>query len=324
MFKTRVTELFGIEYPIIQGAMHLLSFAELASAVSNAGGLGIIAAGSFPTAEEFRQEIRKMKNLTDKPFAVNITLLPTRRPVIWEEYIYAAIEEGVSIIETSGRSPKPYLEWLKAAKVKVMHKIARIRNAKTVERLGIDAVTIVGTEAGGHPGMDDVTTLALIPKAVNSVNIPVIAGGGFYDGRGLVAALALGADGVLMGTRFMTSQECPIHPKIKELMLKTREMDTMMIERSIQNAARVIKTDFSSRVLEMEKQGATLEELLPFITGDRIKKAYDSGDFNDAIIYCGQVVGSINEILSVKEIMDGIISEAELVMGRLKGMGIPI
>ena len=322
MFQTRITELLGIKYPIVQGAMHLLSVAELAAAVSNAGALGIITAGNFTTTEAFRKEIRKMKNLTDKPFAVNITLLPTRKPVIWEEYIYTALEEGVNIIETSGRSPEPYMAWLKAAKVKVLHKVGRIRDAKTAERLGVDAVTIVGNEAGGHPGMEEVTTLVIISKAVKSLNIPVIAGGGFYDGRGLVAALALGAEGVLMGTRFMASRECPMHPEIKKLMRQTGEMDTIMIERSIQNAARVIKTEFSAKVAEMEARGATLEELLPLITSTRIKKAYDNGDFNDAIIYCGQVVGSINEIPSVREIIDGIISEAGLTMQRLRNMGI--
>ena len=318
MLKTWVTEELGVEYPIIQGALLWLSNAELASAVSNAGGLGIIAAHNFPTAEEFRQEIQKMKGLTDKPFAVNITLMPTRRPIPWEEYIVAAIEEGVNIIETSGRSPEPYMELFKAAEVKVMHKVYRIRDAKTAERLGVDAVTVVGSEAGGHLSMEEVASLVLIPKAVSSLKIPVIAGGGFYDGRGLVAALALGAEGVLMGTRFMVSKECPLHPKVKELMLQTGEMDTLLIERSIKNTSRVIRTDFSSKVLEMEEKGATLEELFPMINGKRIKRNYISGDVDDAILYCGQVVGLIDEIPSVKEIIDGIISEAREVMGRLR------
>jgi len=299
--------------------MQWLARAELASAVANAGGLGIIAAGSFHTASELRQEIRKMKNLTDKPFAVNFTLMPARRPVVWEEYINAALEEGVGIIETSGRSPEPYMEWLRAAGVMVLHKVARIRDALTAERLGADAVTIVGCEAGGHPGMEDVASLALIPRAVNSLKIPVIAGGGFADGRGLVTALALGAEGVVMGTRFMASQECPVHPKIKELLLKTVETDTMIVERSIQNAARVIRTDFAQKVLAMEEAGATLEELFPMLDGNRVRAAYESGDTNDSMLYCGQSVGLINEILSVKEIIDGIMSEAKEIMGRLGG-----
>ena len=214
MFKTRITEMFGIEYPIIQGALMWLSRAELVSAVSNAGGLGIMASLTFPTIKELRQEIRKIKSMTDKPFAVNITILPTIRPVNYEEYINAAIEEGVDIIETAGRNPEPYMKELKDAKVKVIHKVSRVRDVKTAERLGVDAVTIVGFEAAGHPGMDEVTSLVLIPLSVDAVKIPVIAGGGIGDARGFVAALALGAEGVLMGTRFMASRECAVHPKL--------------------------------------------------------------------------------------------------------------
>jgi len=324
MFETWVTKELGIDYPVVQGAMQWLARAELASAVANAGGLGIITAGSFATAQELRQEIRKTKSLTDKPFAVNFTLMPTKRPIAWEEYINAALEEGVNIIETSGRSPEPYMEWFRAAKVKVLHKVARIRDALTAERLGVDAVTIVGYEAGGHPGMEDVASLVLIPRAVDSLKIPVIAGGGFADGRGLVAALALGAEGVVMGTRFMASQECPLHPKIKELLRQTGETDTMMVERSIKNAARVIKTDFAQKVLEMEEKGATLAELFPMLDGQRAKRAYESGDTNDSLIYCGQAAGLIDDIPTVKEIIDGIISQAREVMGRLGEKGINI
>jgi nitronate monooxygenase len=316
--------MFGIEYPIIQGAMLWLSRAELVAAVSNAGGLGIISSLTFPTAKELREEIRKTKGLTDKPFAVNITMLPTLRTVNYEEYIDAAIEEGVNIIETAGRSPERYMKRLKDAKVKVMHKVARVKNAKTVERLGVDAVTIVGFEAAGHPGMDDVTSLVLIPLTVEAVKIPVIAGGGIGDGRGFVAALALGAEGVLMGTRFMASKECPIHPKIGQWLLNARETDTLIIERSIKNAARVMKTEFSQRALEMEEKGATLEELLPMISGDRSKRSYISGDVNDGAIACGQVVGLIHDLPTVREIIDGIINEARLISQRLYRMGIPM
>ncbi|MBI2859971.1 MAG: nitronate monooxygenase [Chloroflexi bacterium] len=310
MFKTWLTETLGIKYPIIQGAMLWLSRAELAAAVSNAGGLGIIAAASFHTAAEFREEIRRAKALTGRPFAVNFTLMPTRRRISWEEYIAAALEEGVKVIETSGRSPEPYIGWLKEAGVTVMHKVARVRDARTAERLGVDAVTITGFEAGGHPGMEDVTSLALIPRAVDSVRIPVIAAGGFADGRGLAAALALGAQGVLMGTRFMASQECPLHPAIKELMLRSSETDTVLVERSIKNAARVLKTGFALRVLEMEQNGATLDELFPLISGARIKRAYESGAVDDAVLYCGQAVGQITDIPTVKEIIDRTVHEA--------------
>ncbi len=320
MFKTRITEMFGIEYPIIGGAMQWLSRAELVSAISNAGGLGIISSLSFPTVKELGEEIKKTRSMTDKPFAVNIAMLPTLHPVNYEEYISAAIEEGVDIIETAGRSPEPYMKLLE--KVKVIHKVARVRDAKTAERIGVDAVTIVGFEAGGHPGMDDVASLVLIPRCVDSVKIPVIAGGGIGDARGFVAALALGAEAVVMGTRFMVSQECALHPKIKECLLQTRETDTLMIERSIKNAARVLKTDFTQRVLEMEGKGATLEELLPLLSGLRGKEALDKGDVNAGVIYCGQVVGLIQEIPSVREIIEGIISEAKLIGQRLYNTGI--
>jgi len=316
--------MLGIEYPIIQGAMLWLSRAELVAAVSNAGGLGIIAALTFPTAKELREEIKKTKSMTDKPFAINITLLPTIRPINYEEYIDVAIEEGVKIIETAGRSPEPYMKRLKNAGVKVMHKVARVKDAKTAERVGVDAITIIGFEAAGHPGMDDVTSLVLIPISVDAVSIPVIAGGGIADARGFVAALSLGAEGVLMGTRFMASKECALHPEIVQWLLQAGETDTLIIERSIKNAARVMKTDFAQRVLEMEEKGATMEELLPMISGDRSKRSYISGDVNDATIACGQVVGLIHDLPTVRESIEDIINEARLIGQRLYKMGIPV
>jgi NAD(P)H-dependent flavin oxidoreductase YrpB (nitropropane dioxygenase family) len=321
MFQTRITEMFGIKYPIIQGALLWLSRAELVAAVANAGGLGVLSALTFPTAEELRKEIKKTRSLTDKPFAVNITLLPTVRAVDYQRHIDTALEEGVKIIETAGRSPEPYMKQLKEAKVKVMHKVARVKDARSAERLGVDAITIVGFEAAGHPGMDEVTSLVLVPITVDAVKIPVIAGGGIGDGRGFAAALALGAEGALMGTRFMASKECPLHPKIARWMVNAGETDTLMIERSIRNTARVMKTEFSQIVLELEEKGATLEELLPFISGDRSRESYLSGDVNDSVIACGQVVGLIHELPSVKEIIDGIINEAGLITRRLYKMG---
>ncbi|MFC2031758.1 NAD(P)H-dependent flavin oxidoreductase [Chloroflexota bacterium] len=321
MFATRVTKMFGIKYPIIQGAMQWLSRAELVSAVSNAGGLGVISSLTFPTTKELRQELKKTKSMTDKPFVVNISLLPTIRPVNYEEYISAVLEEGVNIIETSGRSPEPYMKLLKDAKVTIIHKVARVRDARTAERLGVDAVTIVGFEGGGHPGMEDVTSLVRVPACVDSVKIPVIAAGGFGDARGLIAALALGAEGILMGTRFIMSQECNLHPEIKKRFLQAEETGTLMIERSINNTARVLKTDFSLKVLEMEEKGATLDELLPLISGERARKSYISGNANDAVMSCGQVAGIIHAEPSVKEIIEGIISEAKLIGQRLYNKG---
>jgi len=322
MLKTRITEMFGIEYPLVQGAMLWLARAELAAAVSNAGGLGIISSATFPTVKELRQEIRQAKSLTKKPFAVNITLLPTFRPMNYEDYIEATIEEGVNIVETSGRSPGPYMKLFKDAKVKVMHKCARVRDAKAAERLGVDAVTIIGFEAGGNPGTEDVTSLVRIPIAVDAVKIPVIAGGGIADGRGLVAALALGAEAVLMGTRFIATRECMAHPEIKQCLVRATEKDTIMINRVFNNPERVLKTALSLKVLEMEEAGATLPDLLPMITGLRGKQALEEGDINQGVIACGEVVGLVRDVPSVKELVDNIISEAKAVGQRLKSTGI--
>jgi NAD(P)H-dependent flavin oxidoreductase YrpB (nitropropane dioxygenase family) len=322
MFKTRITKMFGIEYPIIQGAMQWLSRAELVAAVSNAGGLGILSALTFSTTGELREEIKKTKSLTDKPFAVNITLLPTLRAVSYEEYINTAIEEGIKIIETAGRNPRQYMKQLREGGVKVMHKVASVKAVKTAEHIGVDAVTIVGFEEGGNPGMDDVTSLVLVPIAVDAVKIPVIAAGGIGDARGLVAALALGAEGVLIGTRFMLTKECPLHPQIKQRLLEASEKDTIMIMRSINNPERVVRTNFAQSILEMEKKGTSLEELIPMISGLRQKQALDKGDADEAMIPCGEVVGLINDIPSVKELISGIISEANLIGQRLRKIGI--
>jgi len=316
VFQTRITKMFGIKYPIIQGAMMWLSRAEMVAAVSNAGGLGIMASLTFPTAKELREEIRKTKSLTDKPFAVNITLLPTIRPRSLEEYIAAAIEEGVTIIETAGRNPRQYMKQLREGGVKIMHKVASVKAARTAEKVGVDAVTIVGFEEGGNPGMDDVTTLVLVPRTVDELSIPVIAGGGIGDGRGFMAALSLGAEGVLMGTRFMLSQECPLHPDIKQRLLEASEKDTLMIMRSIKNPERVVATAFAQRILEMEERGTTLEELLPLIDGLRQKRALDKGAADEAMIPCGQVVGLLSDLPTVKEIIDGIIKEASTIAKR--------
>ena len=322
MFKTRITELFGIEYPIIQGPLGGgLSCAELVSAVSNAGGLGVIAALSYQSGEELREEVKKTKSLTDKPFAVNITLLPTIRPVNYEEYINATIEEGVGIIETSGRSPEPYMKMFKDAGVKTAHRATRIKDIKTAERVGVDAVTILGTEAAGHPGQEDVTSLVRIPVAADTMKVPVIAAGGIGDARGFVAALALGAEGVLMGSRFMAAKECPMHPDVKEWLLQLQETDTILIQRSIKNTSRVVRTPFTEKILELEEKGTTLEELLPLLSGQRGINAYQTGDYSEASISVGQVVGLIHEIPSAKEIIDDIITEAKAIVERLHKLG---
>ena len=312
MFETRITELLGIEYPIIQGGMIWLSMAELAAAVSNAGGLGIITSASLPTKEELRDELRKAKSLTDKPFGVNINLGPTVRPASTEEFIDVVIDEGIRIVETSGRSPEPYMKQLKEGGVKVVHKApGGVRFAQTAEEMGCDAVSIMGYECGGHPGLDDISSLVLVRATVNAVKIPVIAAGGFADAHGFVAALALGADGVLMGTRFMMTKECPAHPRFKEWMIKANETDTMVTQRSIRAPARNLRSELALKVLEMENQGATLEELLTITRGENQRRAYIEGDIEGGLVECGQVVGLIDDIPSVKEVIDGIIQGAE-------------
>src|SRR4030065_1510118 len=245
MFKTRITELFGIKYPIIQGGMMWISRAELVAAVSNAGGLGIIAAFTFPTPQELAAEIKKTKGLTDKPFGVNITLLPTLRPLDTHSYFNTVIDSGIKIIETAGRSPEPYMERLKAAGIKVIHKCTAVRFARTAQRIGCDAVSIDGFECAGAPGEEDVTSLVLIPLTVDAVDIPVIASGGFGDGRGLVAALALGAEAANMGTRFMATKEAPGHPKVKEWLVQASERDTLLLLRSFRNPVRALRNPTS-------------------------------------------------------------------------------
>jgi len=319
--QTRITKLLGIKYPIIQGGMQWLSRAEFAAAVSNAGGLGIITAATHATKEALVEEIRKTRALTDKPFGVNISMLPEIGPQDKTiQYFEAVIEEKVPIVETSGRSPEDFVPHLKQAGIKLIHKVPAVRFARKAERVGADAVTIVGFECGGHPGMDDVTTLILTPRTVDSVSIPVIAGGGIADARGFVAALALGADGVVMGTRFVASTESLAHPNYKEWIMNAQETDTVMIQRSIRNAARVMKNSAAAKVLEMEARGATLEELLTVISGQVGRRALFEGDIEGGTFAVGQCVGLINEIKPIKEIIEEIVTGAEKILARLQGL----
>jgi NAD(P)H-dependent flavin oxidoreductase YrpB (nitropropane dioxygenase family) len=323
MFKTRITEMLDIEYPIIQGGMMWLATAELAAAVSNAGGLGIIAALNSESGAGLKEEIRKCKDLTDKPFGVNVSMLPDLTTgEKTGEYIDAIVAEGVAAVETAGRNPAPYVPLVKEAGIKVIHKVPAVRHALKAEQIGVDAVTIVGFECAGHPGMDDVTTFILLQKASRELSIPVIAGGGICDAKGFVAVLALGAEGVLMGTRFMLTHECWAPERIKGQLLKATELDTMIIERSINNAARVIKNQAALRALEMEEQGVTLEELLTVISGKVGLKAFQDDDSDAGVIACGQVVGVIDTLKSVKEVIDEIIDDAHDIYRRLGRMGI--
>lgn len=318
MIKTRITELLGIDHPVIQGGLQWIANAEFAAAVSNAGGLGIMTSMSCVTGDELRQEIRKLKSLTDKPFGVNVSMLPMMAfGEIYEQYFSIIVEEGVKIVETSGRSPEAFVPLLKKAGITIVHKVPAVRYAKKAEAVGADAVTIVGYECGGHPGMDDVPSLILIPKAAETLRVPLIAAGGFCDGKGLAAALALGAEAILMGTRFMATQESPIHKNFKDWMVRAEETETMIIERSIRNAARVRRNKAAEQVLEMEKDGAGLDEIMPIIAGKVGREAYLSGDLDMGTVACGQVVGRIRDIPTMKELIQRIVSEAEKILRSL-------
>lgn len=317
MFKTRITELFGIEHPIIGGAMHLLSRAELVAAISNAGGLGILASTTFENLEDLRAEIQKTRELTKKPFGVNLNLFPAMRPRPIEKDIDLFIDEGVEIIESSGSSPEPYIARLKESGIKIIHKVPGVRYARTAERIGCDAVTVVGFECGGHPGLDDVTSLILVPETVDAVSIPVCAGGGFCDSRSFLAALALGAEGVVMGTRFVATEECIAHPKIKEWIVNAKDNDTIIMGKAYRLASRLAKNKPALIAQEMEAKGASLEEVLPVISGAKGKEAWMEGDIDAGVLSMGMVVGRIDRILTVKEVIDEIINGAKKILERL-------
>ena len=312
--------MLGIQYPIIQGGMAWLGLAELVAAVSNAGGLGIIGSVSFTTPEELRNEIRRARKLTDKPFGVNITLLPAMRQLPNDGFVQVAVEEGVPVVETTAGRPEKYVEILKRANVKVMHKVGSVRHAKNAEKIGCDAVVAVGFEGGGHPLMDDVSLWNLIPRMVDAVAIPVIAAGGTADPRQLMAALALGAEAVLMGTVFMASKESVAHPKFKQALINATECDTVLIQRSIKNQTRVLKNRTAEEVLNMESRGASLEELMPMIGGQRGRKALMLGEVDEGTMTCGQGVGLIKKEFTVKEIIDGMVQGAERLLERLNSL----
>lgn len=317
MFKTKITEMLGIEYPIIEGGMVRVGTGELAAAVSNAGGLGMISSHDYPSREQLRDEIRKTRSLTDKPFGINIGFWPALVDLDRGGLIDTAIEEGIKVIETSGRIGEDDVKGIRKGNVIHIHKVARLRDARTAERLGADAVAIVGYECGGGAPLEEITTMIQVPQAVDAVKIPVLAGGGIGDARGFVAALALGAAGVVIGTRFMLTQESMVHQSLKETLVKAQASDTVLIQRSIRIGERVIKNERAEKVLAMEEKGATLEELLPLLAGgEAARRAWAEGDFN-TIIPCGQVIGLIHDIPTVKEMVDNIIKGAREIIGRL-------
>lgn len=316
--KTRMTELFGIKYPIMCGGMMWLCKPELCAAVSNAGGLGNITAGNYDTGEELRAAIRECRKLTDKPFGVNITLLPSFRitPETYADYFRVCCEEKVTAIEISGRPAREYIGMVHEAGVKIMHKVGAVRHALHAEKLGYDAVIAAGIEEGGHPLNDDVATTVLTPRIAESVRIPVITTGGIADGRGLAAALALGADGVMMATRFIATKECQVHPAIHEEIVKRQEMDTTLITKSIDMQGRALKNGLVAQILEIEQRGGGLMELAPLLLGQRVKEAWQTGDVDGAAFYVGQSIGLVKNVVSCQELLDGMVREAEEILRR--------
>lgn len=314
--KTRLTELLGIKAPIIQGGMMWVSRAPLVAAVSNAGGLGVLTALSLPNPEELAKEIEEIRRLTDRPFAVNLTFLPTLKPVPYEDYARAIIEAGVKIVETAGRSPEPYMPALKQAGIKVIHKCTSVRHALKAEKLGVHVVSIDSFECAGHPGESDIGGLVLVPKAAEALKIPVVASGGLVDGRGLAAALALGAGGINMGTRFLATAEAPVHQNLKQALVDAQETDTLLVERSLKNSLRVLNNAHARKVLEMEAQGAGLEELAPLLSGRLGLKALQSGELDGALLACGQGVGLIKDIPTCAELISRLVKDAESILTR--------
>jgi NADH:quinone reductase (non-electrogenic) len=318
--KTAITELFGIRHPLIQGGMHYVGFAELASAVSNAGGLGIITGLTQKTPELLAREIARCRDMTDGPFGVNLTFLPTLSAPPYPEYIAAIVEGGVKIVETAGRSPEPYLPPLKAAGIKIIHKCTSVRHSLKAERIGCDAVSVDGFECGGHPGEDDIPNMILLPRAADELKIPFVASGGMADARSLVAALAMGAAGMNMGTRFIATKEAPVHDNVKKAIVAASELDTRLIMRALRNTERVLKNANVDRLLQIEREkGAALQisDIHDQVAGV-YPKIMIEGDLDAGAWSCGMVVGLIHDIPTVAELIERIMADAErLIRNRL-------
>ena len=321
--KTRITKLLGIEHPIIQGGMHYVGFARLAAAVSNAGGLGIITGLTQKTPADLAKEIAYCHQLTDKPFGVNLTFLPTVTAPDYPGYISAIIDGGIKIVETAGRNPQDHLPPLKDAGVKIIHKCTSVRHSLKAESIGCDAVSVDGFECGGHPGEDDIPNMILLPRAAEELKIPFVASGGMADARSLVASLAMGADGMNMGTRFMVTKEAPIHENVKKAILEASELDTRLVMRPLRNTERVLKNSASERLLDKESRlgkDLKIDDIMDEVSGVYPKIMID-GDMEAGVWSCGMVAGLIHNIPTCQELIDTIMSEAEtLIRQRLEGM----
>ena len=321
MLKTRFTEAFGVEHPIAQGGMQWVGTAELVSAVANAGALGFLTGLTQPTPEALAKEIARTREMTDKPFGVNLTILPSINPPPYAEYRAAIIESGIKVVETAGYKPQEHIDHFKAHGVKIIHKCTAVRHALSAERMGVDAISIDGFECAGHPGEDDIPGLILIPAAADKLSVPILASGGFGDARGLVAALALGADGVNMGTRFCATKEAPIHDAFKQAMVENDERATDIIFRTYRNSARVAKNAISQQVIAAERDGRPFEDVAHLVKGVRGREGLVSGDTDHGIWTAGMVQGLIHDVPSVQELVDRIIEEAEdLIRQRLAAL----
>src|SRR6201992_3361210 len=310
--RTAITELFGIQYPIIQGGMHFVGFAELASAVSNAGGLGVITGLTRGTPEHLAKEIARCHDMTDKPFGVNLTFLPTFESPPYPEYIAAIKEGGVKAVETAGRSPEQYMPALKAAGIKVIHKCTSVRHSLKAEQIGCDAVSVDGFECGGHPGEDDMPNMILLPRAAEELRIPFVASGGMADARSLVAALAMGAQGMNMGTRFIATKEAPVHENVKKAIVAATELDTRLVMRPLRNTERVLNNKGVERLIEKEREkgkALKIDDILDEVAGVYPKVMID-GDMDAGAWSCGMVVGLIKDVPTVKELIDRTIRQA--------------
>ena len=316
--KTRITELFGIEHPVIQGGMHHVGFAEMAAAVSNAGGLGIITGLTQPSPKDLANEIAKCNDMTDRPFGVNLTFLPGFANPDYPGYIEAIIAGGVRIVETAGRSPEQYMPLMKEAGIKVIHKCTSVRHSLKAERIGCDAVSVDGFECGGHPGEDDIPNMILLPRAAEELSIPFVASGGIGNAQQLVAALALGADGVNMGTRFIATKEAPVHQNVKEALVGASELDTTLIMRPLRNTERVLKNDAVTRIQEKEKElgeNIQINDIMDEVAGV-YPKIMSEGDMDAGAWSCGMVAGLIHDIPTCDDLVGGMVKEAEEIIAK--------
>ncbi|MBI2424243.1 MAG: nitronate monooxygenase [Candidatus Hydrogenedentes bacterium] len=315
--KTRITEFFGVEHPVVQGGLMWVATSQLTAAVANAGAMGFMTALSFGTADRLREEIRKCRDMTDKPFGINLTFLPTLTPPDYPGYIQVCVEEGIRFIETAGRNPEPYMPYLKEAGIKVIHKCTSVRHAIKAQKIGCDAVSIDGFECAGHPGEDDVTSLILIPLTADALTIPFVASGGFGDGRGLAGALALGADGINMGTRFVATKEAPVHGNVKQALVDHDELNTRLIMRTLRNSERVLLNEAAQNVLDIEAAGnASIDDIRHIVSGKVGLDMIREGDTEKGVLSTGQVMGLIRDVPSVAELIHRIVGDAESIIKR--------